>query len=366
MAFRFILSSFVAHVISLVFIGSIFLSCNKDGIIEQDMPMPEIILESESAIYTVKIGKTLTIAPKFINCDNAKILWVMNGVEVCSQEVWTHTWDYPEGSYFITVTATNAAGSVSEEIRVDVLQSTPPVIWLAVPEGGFSTLINKPLMLRPVFFHSDEPDFAVEWFLNDTPVCNEPKYTFQQTTPGVYNISIKAENVDGGAEKIFTITVYETMPIKVEFPSPSYRFDNTTRYTFPNRPVILHAVVKNGYFGGYDYHWQIDAEDVECDNSDLVFTPVAPGEYTVTVTVTRNESHTTESVKVVCVDATEQSRMRLPSAASSPYSNCTYDYTPAPGQFIGEILAGDKSAALISTPEEACAWAQKHLDEHKY
>lgn len=39
-------------------------SCNKNDLVEEDQPMaPEITLDSETGIYTVKVGRALTIAP---------------------------------------------------------------------------------------------------------------------------------------------------------------------------------------------------------------------------------------------------------------------------------------------------------------
>ncbi len=48
-----------------LFLITVFLAgCNKDGQVEIDQPMtPQITLDSEDGIYTVKVGRELTIAP---------------------------------------------------------------------------------------------------------------------------------------------------------------------------------------------------------------------------------------------------------------------------------------------------------------
>lgn len=339
-------------------------ACNKDDVIELSVGMPEIILECDNNTYSVKSGNTLTITPSFKNCENAEISWVMDGNIVCSGTQWTHTWMLPEGSYFVTVTAKNAAGSSSADIRINVVRLTPPDIYIPVPVSGFSTITGQPLSLTPTIYHSDLDGFDISWFVNDSIVGKLPAYTFCESSPGTYNIRIEAENIDGTAQKTFCISVYDSMPLHIEFPTPSYCFDATTRYTFPNRPVLIRPIINTA--APVDYSWQINGTDANCSDPILRFMPAAPGEYTITLFASTADASASADVTVVCVDASEDSRMRIPSASSSLFSNKTFDYTPAPGQFIGESLLGDKSAAMISSPEEACTWAQNRLDNHKY
>ena len=54
---------------------------------------------------------------------------------------------------------------------------------------------------------------------------------------------------------------------------------------------------------------------------------------------------------------------RPADASSSPYASKVFEYTPAPGQFIGEP---NITPALILTPEAACAWAKERLDAKKF
>lgn len=52
---------------------------------------------------------------------------------------------------------------------------------------------------------------------------------------------------------------------------------------------------------------------------------------------------------------------RPATQASSPYSTRVYEYTPAPGQFINE-----GEMAKVTTPSEACTYAQKRLDSRLF
>ena len=109
-------------------------------------------------------------------------------------------------------------------------------------------------------------------------------------------------------------------------------------------------------------------------------TPDKAGEYTVEVNittgedaamipVTRNVSRAastcvTAQVKVVCVEASEQQRLRPRTGSSSPYSTRVFEWTPAPGQFIGENGPG-WMMGNESTLEAANAWAESRLDSEK-
>ena len=54
---------------------------------------------------------------------------------------------------------------------------------------------------------------------------------------------------------------------------------------------------------------------------------------------------------------------RAPKATSSVYASKVFEYTPAPGQFIGDPVV---FPTIIQTPEAACAWAQERLDAKKF
>ena len=54
---------------------------------------------------------------------------------------------------------------------------------------------------------------------------------------------------------------------------------------------------------------------------------------------------------------------RPADGSSSPFLSKVLEYTPAPGQYIGEP---DITPAFILTPEAACAWAKERLDAKKF
>ena len=54
---------------------------------------------------------------------------------------------------------------------------------------------------------------------------------------------------------------------------------------------------------------------------------------------------------------------RPADASSSPFANKVFEYTPAPGQFIGDPAI---FPSLVLTKEVACAWAMGRLDSKKF
>ena len=94
-------------------------SCNFNNPITVDNP-PLIHLDSESGIYSTKIGRTITIAPTYDYVTDATYTWSINdsiiginpSLEFTGEEL---------GSVFITLKVENESGSDEEEIRVDVV-----------------------------------------------------------------------------------------------------------------------------------------------------------------------------------------------------------------------------------------------------
>lgn len=364
----------------LLFVFVVLLvGCNKDDVIENNIEQkPIITLDSEDGVYTVKIGHELTIAPEYKNIDDAIITWTLDDRIVCRAPEWTATW-YDAGEYFVTLTAFNDAGVAEEEIKVDVVELTPPVISLRLPSEGLKVVANTDYAIAPDIQHDDMDGFKIAWYVDNKLVSEEKEYTFHQSELGTYHVKIEAENIDGATVKEFDIQVVETMPYKVEFLTPSYFIKGTTRYTFANRPVFLRPELE--YFDDPVFEWSVDGLVKDCTTQMYEFTPTSPGEYIVTVTVregagnrsraitnnvSRAETSVTAEVKVVCVDATEEERMRPKSASSSLYSNKVYEYTPAPGQFIGETSAIGGFTGNETTIALANDWAEKRLAVHNY
>lgn len=352
-------------------------SCNKDDVIEEDiMQKPVITLDSETGIYTVKVGHELTITPEVQHADNAIIKWTLNGKIVCRDLSYTAVWS-DVGDYFLVLTVQTEAGKTEEELKVEVLELTPPTISLRIPSQGLKVVANTDYEFSPTFQHDDLEDFRIEWMRDGKVVCTEKNYTFRESELGTYQITIKASNIDGTTTKELDVEVVETMPYRVEFPTPSYFQTTTDRYTFTGRTIYLTPYLE--YFDNPAFEWTVNDNPVDCTDNTYKLTPTESGTYHVTVTVTekdvspqalsenitRAKTSVTASVTVFCVSEKETDIQRPGTVSHSKYQNKVYEWVPAPGQFIGETGIGGMTGNE-TTLESANAWAEQRLSEQNF
>lgn len=347
----------INHCLLYLFIAVALASCNKDEvIIGPDAAKPVITLDNEYGVYTVKVGHKLTIAPKYEHVVSADdVTWNVEGQELSHGYVFNAIWDKP-GEYYATVTAENNAGSASEELRIDVLHLTPPVISLKIPVDGYYIEAGKDFLIKP-YIDSDKEcgTLAVMWMLDGVKAAEGLSFNFCPPAAGTYHITIIATNNDGESNLDFIVTATDGPPYSVNFTPQSYSQTSTERYTFAGRKVFLTPDIQ--HFTAPVFSWSINGSAAGSNESTYIFQPKAPGEHEIAVTVSEGSGDCapsrTATVKVVCVNATESSRFRPKTGASSPRENRVYEYTPAPGQFIGD------NNNEIRTAEQACIWAER-------
>lgn len=341
-----------ALVMLALVVGMTLASCNKDDNIILDKPT--IMLDSESGVYEVRTGNSLTISPRYGNAEGATYTWKLDGETIAETPALTRVWDI-EGTFYLTVTVTTDGGSVSEEMRVEVLPSGKPVISLPLAGDRVTVKRNTPFMITAEISNSDIKGFSVEWKVDGRSVATGFSYTFESSEKGEFSVEVEAKNADGSDVRRFSITVVDELPVIVEFPSMTFFTKSTERYTFPGRPVCLVPVI-----GGEatTFIWTVNGVRQECDTSMFSFSSDTPGRYNVALTV---NGGATASVTVEVVDAAEASRQRPGSSATVR----VLEYVPAPGQFIGDISTGAMTGMEL-THEAACKWAEGRLKDGAY
>lgn len=331
----------------IIMLQALLCACNKDDVFTTDVRSPEIVLDDEYGIYTAKVGHCITISPEFKYVAPEDILWISDGKVVAIGPVFSATYN-EIGEYYYTISASNRAGRSEEDIRVDVLDLTPPVISLQMPPEGLKIQVNTDYVFAPDYQHADLPEFSVAWYIDGVLAGDMPMFTFHASEAGVYNLSVVAENEDGSTEKAFKVEVVEHLDCVVSFPIPSMMQSNTQRYTFAGRPVILTPDIVG--FTDPCFSWSIDGVSIDCQSAECMFTPESQGIYVVTVSVTEKGGKTSNkvisknvsrgalmaeaTVLVECVSASESDRFRAPSAISQASFSKVFEWIPAPGQFI--------------------------------
>jgi hypothetical protein len=326
------------------------------------MLLPEIALDSETGVYTARVGRPLTVAPTVKNADGARFSWTEEGVPISSTPTLTHTWETP-GNRYIDFTVENRHGKATEQIRVEVASLAPPVISLALPAGGLRVVRGTDHRLAPDIKNSAIEGFECEWLRGGAVVARGAEYTFNEAQTGTYTIVCRARNADGEDSREITIEVVDGLPRAVRFLPQSHTRTSTDRKVFTGTPIVLEPWIDN--FEEPAFAWSVDGAPVEGEaGSMLRYTPTTAGNHTVTVavsdTVDGARIEVSATVKVVCADATPDARYRPADGSSSAQWNKVWEYTPAPGQFIGETETGGFDGSE-TTPEAAARYAERRM-----
>lgn len=338
----------------MIFLGA----CNSDN--DLSVSAPKITLSNSDGVYTVKAGKSITIEPLIENLtQDATVQWVEDGKVISRSPVLTMTWNEP-GEHFITLTVTNAGGSGSAQLRVDVVEKAIPYISLPFSGNLINVLTGTTYVLVPEVAGTDSEEFTIEWKVDGKAAGSELKFTYDASAPGDHTVTVSTKNEDGRDTKTFILRVADSLPASVKFPQQSYLSTSTKRYTFAGRPLQLVPMLEG--LNGEEFVWTVDGERVDCDSKMFVYTPQEAGSKVISVTVDGKASAT---VEVECVNATEIARRRAKTGGSLSSFNKVYEWIPAPGQFIGCTTAGGMTGNE-KTHQQALEWAKKRMDAGNY
>lgn len=357
-----------------LFAALIFAACNKDGEITVERA-PVIELDSQTGVYTVKVGREVTIAPTVRYADNAIYSWTVDGKPAGTDPTFTATFT-EEGEVYATFRVETPAGKAEEELRIDVVPLAPPVICFAAPQEGLNLVAGVEYIFEPDVLNAENATFL--WKLDGKVVGNEPSYAFLQPELGTYALSLEATNEDGTGTQTLTVHVLSRQPLVVAFEKPGYKADASVKSVALGRRLFLRPQVENGI--NPEYSWELNGNPIDgADGQTYVFTPTEKGTYRFTVNVTDTDKATAKRltrnlaqsgkisvsvpVTVTCYDE-ESSRMRKATAGSSPAWEKVYEYLPAPGQFINDPGCG--FSGNEKDMDAATAFAEKRLKAHAF
>ena len=282
-------------------------SCREDGITP---PAPRISLDNESGIYTTKAGRPITVSPDYDNAEDAVFSWVLeSGEEISSAPVLEFVSD-ETGRFYITLTVSTDGGLDKADIRIDVLELTPPTITLPGAENGFVILQGSSLELKPAVASSLETLYR--WSVDGKEVSTEPVLVFEGKEQGDYLLRLETANEDGNDSVEFTVSVKS--PEEVDF---SWTFLQTEYNMSLGRRILLRILDIENAFDAV-YTWYVDGKQVQYgERTEYMFSVLLPRKSWQSMYVRQREHITVPVRHQLCHPATKSmSSCRLPDSSS--------------------------------------------------
>ena len=183
-------------------------SCNVDDVITTSLP-PEIILDSETGIYTVKMGREIVISPSYKNAEGADYLWIMDG-EVLGTSPSLRFMNDVTGEYFINLEVTAEGGTAKDEIRVDVIDLEIPTVTIAGSRQ--QTVATGTTITFSAAVKSTSLETGIVWKVNGTQSGTDNEFTFKASAPGKYTITTKRINTNRNPFSRFALLCFMFFP----------------------------------------------------------------------------------------------------------------------------------------------------------
>ena len=255
------------------------------------------------------------------------------------------------GRFYVSLTVSTDGGMDKADIRIDVLDLTPPEITLPGAEDGFVILQGSFLELKPAVASSLETSYR--WSVGGKEVSTEPVLVFEGKELGDYALRLETANEDGGDAVDFTVSVKS--PEEVDF---SWTFLQTEYNMSLGRRILLCILDIENAFDAV-YTWYVDGKQVQYgERTEYIFSASEEGQYSVRVEM-RNSYLTATKELAVNVCPAEGTYYRPSSASALSSCNKVYEFLPAPGQFVNEYYTA-------TTMEEACAYAEERMAQTQY
>ena len=365
-------------------------ACNKDELITTDVEqVPIITFDTDPAVYPVKVGREFTITPSYQFVDRAVYSWKLEetGKIISTEPQLTYRFDsgneISEGvnGYYIDLEVTTPNGTTVETVLVEVQELLPPLISFPMQTDGLEVVKGRKYEFAPTVQSAENSTFL--WTLRRPgaaeaePVGDEAVYEFCEEIAGTYEVSLRTENEDGSDEMTIEVEVVDALAVSVTAVPIGRKYDGLTRTVSLDRTITLRPFIWNGT--NPKFSWTIDGQEVGTELS-YTYTPTETGikkivftvtdttdepEMTLSKCITRtNETRATLEFTVEC-HSEEESHRRPASGASSATWDRVYEYTPAPGQFINELVSGGFTGTETS-PEAAVAYAEERMKKNTW
>ena len=343
------------RVLDILFLSVVMIvasSCNRDEVIT--ILPPEIIVEG-SGEYCVKVGEEIRLAPEYRQADGATFEWRIDGEVVSTGPDYIYRAE-TVGEVYVLLTVENEVGSDSEEMRIDVVEREVPTIDIAMDDTTVAIGYVRELRAN---LRKTELETEIFWTLNGERVAEGDSYRFEAVALGEYLIEATAKNSDGEASDSVKITVVDAKDIPFV-----YEFERSKYHTVEGRVLRIKPTAVSDT-DGVEYSWEVDGSVVEgATEPYYIFRAESAGDYTLRATATISTEEGEHSVvREFDIKVYRNGEFRRERSATSQSAfERVVEYTPAPGQFIGELRTGGFKGEEYSA-ESATAYAEGRLRE---
>ncbi len=324
-----------------------FISCeDNDSEMDTNLITPTVSFSEEDLVYEVKVNTTIIIEPTLTDVTDGYIAWRYDG-EIISRESILEFSSVEVGQHFVTFILDAANGSIERELRIDVLETTPPGVTLPLEDGMVRAVIGRDTEIIPTFKFCDD-ETTYQWYIDGEEVASTSTYVVNMDEVNDFSLRLDVQNADGFTRVESILRICET-------PSLAINFDQEVYYVALGSSIVLSPYVSYAD-DATTYSWSVTGSSATSSTKFLTLTPDAVGDYTVTISGSSSENSATAQATVKCVDATDYQR---PITAESSNYVTVYEFTAAPGQFIN-------SGYTATTAEEAADYAKGRFDATSY
>ncbi|MFQ5446514.1 MAG: PKD domain-containing protein, partial [Saprospiraceae bacterium] len=205
--------------------------------------------------------------------------WDFGDSQTSTEENPVHTYDQ-DGTYTVTLTATNECGSVTTTQEVTVI--TPPT-------AGFSAAVTEGCVSLTVQFNNESSENATSWqweFPGGTPATStDENPTVVYNEAGTYSVTLTATNAAGNS------TVTQTDLIVV---------NDVPTAGFTSSADLLEVTFTNTSSNATSYEWDFGDSQTSTEENP-VHTYANDGTYTVTLTATNECGSVTTTQEVTVI-----------------------------------------------------------------
>jgi hypothetical protein len=332
--------------------------------------VPAIYMVIPEGGFSIVTDSILTLHPIVENGHNATFTWKVNEEEAGRDSIYLFS-SSQTGVFQLDFCVENTDGS--DVVSFPVIVNTPegghnetqkPIIFLDVPEGGFSIVADSMLTLHPIVENGHNATFI--WKVNEEEVSHDSIYVFSSSQTGVFQLNFHAENT-AGCDQI-------SFPIRVSEPDSGHN-QNYKPEIFLDVPEGGFSIVADSiltlcpiveYSHNAIYIWKVNEVEVSRD-SIFLFRSSESGVFQLLFSAENTAGLDQISFPVtvnVNPDIPSNKYFRPLQDNSRTDWNVIYDYIPAPGQFINETNLGGFTGE--DTREEAIAYAQNRLHNNLF